>query len=157
MMDMFDEARAMRATMELCKISQRELAIRLGVSQSYVANKLRLLSLDDDEVALVRELGLTERHVRAALPLTKDVRLEVLGDVGRRGLSVRECEALVSSRKMRSEAPTFSRRWGVSLIRDAEEAMRKITESLTEVGVEARLRTTIIEGATYMTIRITNP
>lgn len=156
-MDMFDEARAMRATMELCKISQRELAVRLGVSQSYVANKLRLLSLSADEMALVRELGLTERHVRATLPLDVAVRLAVLDEVGRRGLSVRECEALVCARKMRTAPHTFSRREGVSLIRDAEEALKKITESLTEVGVEARLRTTTIEGATYMTIRIANP
>ena len=47
-MNMFDEARAMSGTLLLCKITQRELAERLGVSQSYVANKIRLLSLSPD-------------------------------------------------------------------------------------------------------------
>ena len=41
---MFEEARAMSGTLKLCNITQKELAERMGVSQSYVANKLRLLS-----------------------------------------------------------------------------------------------------------------
>ena len=45
-MEMFDEARAMSGTLKLCNITQKELADRMGVSQSYVANKLRLLRLD---------------------------------------------------------------------------------------------------------------
>ena len=44
-MEMFEEARAMSGTLKLCNITQKELAERMGVSQSYVANKLRLLSL----------------------------------------------------------------------------------------------------------------
>ena len=68
-LDMFDEARAMVATLKLCGITQDELAERLGVSQSYVANKLRLLKLPEDVLEKLRLYGLSERHGRALLRL----------------------------------------------------------------------------------------
>ena len=54
-MDMFDEARAMSGTLELCRITQKELADRMGVSQSYVANKLRLLALSPYMEKLIKK------------------------------------------------------------------------------------------------------
>ena len=68
-MDMFDEARAIRSTMELCHLTQSELARQLGVSQSYVANKLRLLKFSEKMAEKIRAAGLSERHARALLRL----------------------------------------------------------------------------------------
>ena len=93
---MFEEARAMSGTMELCKITQKELAERMGVSQSYVANKLRLLSLSPHVERLIKKHGISERHARAVLRLdSEDDQLEILEKVISRELTVRECEALV--------------------------------------------------------------
>ncbi len=95
-LDMFDEARAMVATIRLCDITQEELAKRLGTSQSYVANKMRLLKLSEEEITLIREHHLTERHARAVLRLDDKVkRLDALRKVAEMGLNVRECEAVV--------------------------------------------------------------
>ena len=95
-LDMFDEARAMVATLKLCEITQEELAKRLGVSQSYVANKLRLLKLTEEEIAIIRENHLSERHARAVLRLdTAQKRLEALNKAVNMKLNVRECEAIV--------------------------------------------------------------
>ena len=68
-MDMFDEARAIRSTMELCHLTQGELARQLGVSQSYVANKLRLLKFSQKMTEKIRSSGISERHARALLRL----------------------------------------------------------------------------------------
>ena len=42
-MNMFEEARALYGTIKMCGVTQEEIAKKLSVSQSYVANKLRLL------------------------------------------------------------------------------------------------------------------
>lgn len=95
-MNMFDEARAMSGTLELCKITQHELGERMSVSQSYVANKLRLLSYSDEAEKYIIENNISERHARTILRLKKDGdRLEMLKKVKERSLSVRECEAMV--------------------------------------------------------------
>ena len=52
-----------------CGMSQEELAVKLGKSQSAVANKLRLLRLSSECMDLLRAYGLTERHARALLRL----------------------------------------------------------------------------------------
>ena len=95
-MEMFDEARAIEGTLKLCSITQKELAERMGVSQSYVANKLRLLSFAPHLEKLIVKHGISERHARALLRLESDEdKLEILEKVIARDLTVRECEALV--------------------------------------------------------------
>lgn len=60
--------------MELTSISQSDLAIQLGVSQSGIANKLRLLKLDPKVKKLIQSKQLGERHARCLLDL--DVRTQ---------------------------------------------------------------------------------
>ena len=55
-MNMFDEARSVRGMIEMCGITQSQMAKKLGVSQSYVANKLRLLSLTPDEADVIAKV-----------------------------------------------------------------------------------------------------
>ena len=94
-MDMFEEARAMEGTMELCHITQKELAERMGVSQSYVANKLRLLRLSPEARAVIGTAGLTERHARAVLRLPEEGRLAALRHIAEAGLNVAGTEKYV--------------------------------------------------------------
>ena len=68
----------------------------LGVSQPYVANKLRLLKLDEDERVIVRENNLTERHIRAALKAqSKETRKKILLAAANRGYNVKQTEQYV--------------------------------------------------------------
>ena len=95
-MNMFDEARAMSGTLELCKITQRELGERMCVSQSYIANKLRLLSYSDEAERFIVDNKISERHARAVLRLSdEEGRLNMLKKIQERSLTVRECEAMV--------------------------------------------------------------
>ncbi len=68
-MDMFEEAKALSTTMKMCELTQEALAEKLGVSQSYIANKLRLLKLEENERRAIVTGGLSERHARAILRL----------------------------------------------------------------------------------------
>lgn len=68
-MNMFEEAKALEGTIALCHITQEELSDKLGVSQSYIANKLRLLRFSEPMRRRILDGGLTERHARAILRL----------------------------------------------------------------------------------------
>ena len=104
-MNMFDEARALAITMKMRKLSQTEMAKSLGVSQSYVANKLRLLSIDEQMKKQITENSLTERHARALIRLkSNEMRQIVLDKVCKEKLSVKRTEALVDL-YFSSEAP----------------------------------------------------
>lgn len=95
-MNMFDEARALDGMIKMCNMTQAEIAKKLGVSQSYVGNKLRLLKFSDEIQALIIESGLCERHARTILRLDDEDKMrEVIGKVRTRHLTVAECEAAV--------------------------------------------------------------
>ena len=68
-MNMFEEARALRGMITMCSLTQREIAKKMNVSQSYIANKLRLLNFSDYIQMLILDAGLTERHARLLLKL----------------------------------------------------------------------------------------
>ena len=68
-MNCFETARGIRRLMEDHGLTQWEAARQLGLSQSAVANKLRLLRLSDEEQTALTAAGMTERHARALLRL----------------------------------------------------------------------------------------
>jgi len=68
-LDFWEEAQALRRLIDVYHLSQDEAAIKVGKSQSAVANKLRLLKLPEDVLEKLRECGMTERHARALLRL----------------------------------------------------------------------------------------
>lgn len=63
----FDQARAFAALSNEFGLTQEEISRRMDLSQSTVANKLRLLQFSKEEEGLIREARLTERHARALL------------------------------------------------------------------------------------------
>ena len=50
-------------------LTQQEAAVKLGKTQSTIANKLRLLRLTYEEQEWIENAGLSERHARALLKL----------------------------------------------------------------------------------------
>ena len=65
----FDEAEAIAKLIDFYGMTQEDAAIKLGKSQPSIANKLRLLKLDEEVREKLSEYGLTERHARALLRL----------------------------------------------------------------------------------------
>lgn len=95
-MNMFDEARSVQGMLKMRSMTQSDMAKQMGVSQSYVANKLRLLSFGEEEQQKICSEGLSERHARALLKLkSAELRSQALDRICRQGLTVRETEALV--------------------------------------------------------------
>lgn len=69
-LNIFETAKALRKLINEFKLTQEEVAKRLSMSQSAVANKLRLLRYSEEEERLILENHLTERHARAILKLS---------------------------------------------------------------------------------------
>ncbi len=155
-MDMFDEAAAIRSTMQLCNMTQSELARQLGVSQSYVANKLRLLGFSENMRELIRRSGVSERHARALLRLDEDEQERVLSEVVKRSLTVRECEAIVDSQALSHIPNTVGRAVGAERISAFKKAIDGGVSVLAEAGVEARARTSYLGSDMYITVCIKN-
>ncbi len=91
-----EEAEAYRALMEDFKLSQQEVADRVGKSRAAVANTLRLLRLPERVKALLADGTLSEGHARALLALPDDDGILAAADqVVARDLTVRQTEELV--------------------------------------------------------------
>ena len=153
-MDMFDEARAMSGTLKLCNITQKELAERMGVSQSYVANKLRLLTFSTYMEKLIVKHGVSERHARALLKLeSEEDRLEILEKVIARDLTVRECEALVDLR-VDSYAPVMiEKAESLNRINVFMQTLKQSIATLRSLGVEVKDSTSFNGNTMYVTLQ----
>lgn len=96
-----EEARALDRLIKEFELTQQEAAEAVGRSRPAVSNLLRLLELTDEVKALLEKGQLEMGHARALLGLTAPGRqIEVALLVVRKGLSVRDTEALV--RRMES-------------------------------------------------------
>jgi ParB family chromosome partitioning protein len=91
-----DRASAYRRLVSHLKVTQEEIARRLGLDPSSVSNMIRLLDLPNEVQDLVRGGALSMGHARALLSLADDIdRIVAAERVVRDGLSVRDVERLV--------------------------------------------------------------
>ena len=91
-----EEARALERLIQEFGLTHQEAAEAVGRSRAAVSNLLRLLELPDEIKALVEQRSLEMGHARALLGLqSRRQQAEVGGLVAKKGLSVRETEALV--------------------------------------------------------------
>jgi ParB family chromosome partitioning protein len=110
-----EEARALDRLIREFDVTHQQAADAVGRSRASVSNLLRLLELPDEVKALVEQRELEMGHARALLGLTQvRQQVEVGALVAKKGLSVRETEALVkrmlahgdkANRKDEADAP----------------------------------------------------
>lgn len=101
----FEEAESYRQLMKYYGMTQSDIAKLIGKSQSFVANKIRLLKMDDSVIQSVKENGLSERHARALLKIPDaEIQKEVIKEIYNKDLNVRRTENLV--KKVREEVMT---------------------------------------------------
>ena len=92
----FDEAIAIEKLITYYGMTQEDAASKLGKAQSTIANKLRLLRLNEDERELIIRFNLTERHARALLKLgSPEERLSILEKIIKNSLNVDKTERLI--------------------------------------------------------------
>jgi ParB family chromosome partitioning protein len=91
-----EEARALQRLVEEFGLTHQSAAEAVGRSRASVSNLLRLMDLADEVKGLLESRRLEMGHARALLGLTaRRQQIEVAALVAKKGLSVRETEALV--------------------------------------------------------------
>lgn len=101
----FEEARSYAQLMKYYEMTQDQIAKVLGKSQSFVANKIRLLKLSPEIANKVTDKNLSERHARALLRIPDDdLQNEVIEKIAKRDLTVKKTEELVE--KIRKDVLT---------------------------------------------------
>ena len=154
-MSIFESAAALKGTMEMRGCSQADMARMLGVSKAYIANKLRLLRLEDSCRAMIEEAGLSERHARAILRLKgENQRLSALKSICAEGLTVSESEELIESILSSEEKGNMGRRERLNRVDSTLDKIREMTLELSTIGVFADQKVLYRDGKIWVTICI---
>ena len=94
-LDPVEKARGYRALMDRVGLNQEQVAERMGIKRSSVANQLRLLDLPEEALEALSQGMISSGHAKALLGLPDaDAIRKALGQVVRKQLSVRETEQL---------------------------------------------------------------
>ncbi|MDF2558304.1 MAG: noc [Bacillales bacterium] len=92
-----EEAKAYEKLLILHNLTQEGLALQLGIAQSTVANKLRLLKLPEKVQQAVLNKNISERHARSLIPLkVEEEQLKIVEEIITKGLNVKQTEERVS-------------------------------------------------------------
>ncbi|MDG1049768.1 MAG: ParB/RepB/Spo0J family partition protein [Planctomycetota bacterium] len=118
-LDPVEKARGYRALMDRVGLTQEQVAERMGVKRSSIANQLRLLDLPEEALEALSGGLITSGHAKALLGLGEvEAIRKALSQVVRKQLSVRETEQLSraavagaspssTERAVRPEAPAW--------------------------------------------------
>lgn len=94
-LDPLEEAAGIRELMDRCSLTQEQAAQKLGKSRSALANSLRLLSLPEQALELLKSGFITTGHAKVILGLpTPELQAEAAQIIANNQLNVRQAEAL---------------------------------------------------------------
>ena len=95
-MNMFEEAERISSSLTLKDMTQKKLAGIMGVSQPYIANKVRLLDFSQETRKMIIEAKLSERHARTILRLPDEsMRIDAIRRASEGQMNVSRCEIMV--------------------------------------------------------------
>ena len=92
-----EEAISYKKVLDMGYLNQSELALKLGKTQSTIANKLRLLNLSDEVQEALLEEKISERHARSLLKLPEKQQPEILNKIINERLTVRKTDQLINN------------------------------------------------------------
>jgi ParB family chromosome partitioning protein len=133
-LDAVEEADGYATLIETFGLKQEEVAERVGKSRATVANALRLRALPGEVRDLLRSKQISVGHAKAILGLTEPAAQNAVArEVVKRGLSVRQAEALVrrqvsGTRGRKKSRGTHSADW-----RDLELRLQRATGTRARV------------------------
>lgn len=153
----FDEAFAIDKLIDFYGMTQEDAAIKLGKSQSTIANKLRLLKLTEPERRQIVELNLTERHARALLKLqSQEERLDVIDKIRKNNFNVEQTERYINNLIVKeNERASLRRRSGAfKNVRLFVNTINHAIEMMRAAGINADSKKTQSENCIEYVIRI---
>lgn len=156
-LDCWEEAEALSRLIARYGLSQEEAARRLGRSQPAVANKLRLLRLEEPVVDALHRYGLTERHARALLRLCDgEQRLRAVEHIGKTGMNVAAAEAYIDRLAAENQTTPPHRR-SAYIIKDVRLFLNSVERGIRLMqgaGVGAQVARQDTDSEICLTVRI---
>lgn len=154
-LNLFEEAAALQSLIVEWGVTQEEAASKLGMAQSTIANKLRLLSFTEEEQQMMLQYQLTERHARALLKLRDDPRkMEAIHHIGKQHLTVRQTESFIE--KLMAEKPMARRVLLVKDIRVFLNTINQAIDTMKSAGIQAESQKTERDDYIEYLVRIPN-
>lgn len=157
-LNIFEEASAISALINLYGLTQEEVAAKLSSSQSYVANKLRLLRFDEFERSVIIEKHLTERHARALLRISDPkMRKATLETVVERGYNVADTEGFVAKLIEETETDKSQKKSRTVLIKDIRlfyNTLDRAVDIMNRAGINAKTHKKDLGDMYEITVRI---
>ena len=143
-----EEAGGYKMLIEKFSFTQEELAKKIGRDRATIANTLRLLNLPQEIKDYISKNILTEGHGRALLSIENSVlQLALAKRIVKRGLSVRESEAIVNKVKESRLGATQAKSQKDVHILDLEEELMELLG--TKVRIKPRGKRGIVEIEYY--------
>lgn len=140
-----EEALAVRALMEKCGLTQEKAAERLGRSRPAVANLLRLLTLPEPVLEMLRDGKLSAGHARALVAVEDPARCIALAEKAvREGWSVRQIEQAAQEKPV-EEKPARVKPRKLPEFTEMEERLRHA------FGMKASIDGTLNKGKITLT------
>lgn len=153
----FDEAEGIRRLISVYGITQCDAAERLGLAESTLSNKLRILKLSDEQRRRITAAGLTERHARALLRVDEQYRDAMLDNIIANALTVKESERLSEEYTDKPEIKKPLRRSGIGDMRLFSNSLHKIVNTMTSAGYTAAVRKKETDSFIEYTVKIEKP
>ena len=142
-LSVFEEAEALEKLNTVYGMSQSETAAKLGIAQSTLSNKLRLLKLEKSLRERIEKARLTERHARALLRIEPSLRADTLDYIIANGLTVSQTEEYVETvinPKIKKEVTEPVRKYAIGDVRLFYNSLSKLVDTLKNAGVDAKTR-----------------
>ncbi len=132
-----EEARSYKNLLDKGYLTQAELAKKMGISQSAIANKLRLLNLDDTVQDALLNNKISERHARSLLVLPdKKSQQEWLKRIINERMTVRELDDALKAISKNNE----SEEEDIPLVKSLDiDAIKKEAAELPKLDMESEI------------------
>lgn len=138
-LNFFEEADGIKKLMDDFSLSQTEVAEKIGMAQSTLSNKLRLLKLNEAQRRTIISSKLTERHARALIRLPEDKRDELLNKVVATQMSVADTEAAVDAilaEGLQRKKPI--RAYKIGDLRLFSNSLQRMVDTIRKSGLDAK-------------------
>lgn len=142
----FEEAFAIQSLINDFGLTQGEIAVQLGMANSTISNKLRLLKLSPQIQSRLLSANLTERHARALLRLPTTERDAALDKIIADGLNLAQTESFIENvvnppkEQIEEFKPTPIRKSAIGDIKLFSNSLAKLIGTMQNAGISANSR-----------------
>ena len=139
----FEEAYTISYLINKCELSIGELAIMIGVKQSALTEKLKILRLNKNLRERIISARLTERHAKALLRLESSAQDEALDYIIANGLSATESEEYIAESlkpKQKKEDSKPIRKFAIGDVRFFSNSIEKLLNTIETAGYNTNFK-----------------